>query len=212
MRLALYSDQEIEANAVIDERVLQLIAVGRPQIGYVSAAPDPERSDFERKRLYYENLGADLVAYVDSDTNDLDRASRELNRCDAIHLSGGNTFSFLRWLKARRVLSMLQVYAVEGRGVLIGVSAGAILMTPTVSTAALCGDSRDSGPIDDGALGLVRFHFWPHFVPGAELATSAQAVIENLSELYACEDGAGIVVDGSAIELYGAIQIARREL
>lgn len=211
MRLALYSDQEVPANAAIDERVLRLIGVVRPRIGYVSAAPDPERSDFERKRRYYEKLGADLAAYVDSDTGDLERALAELFRCDAIHLGGGNTFSFLRWLKARCVLPWLGAWAAEGRGVLIGVSAGAILMTPAVGTATLCGDVREPGPIDDDALGLVGFHFWPHYVPGAEQAPASRAVIESLPALYACEDGAGIVVDGADIELYGAVQIARRE-
>jgi hypothetical protein len=38
--------------------------------------------------------------------------------------------------------------------VLIGVSAGAILMTPSVNSARLCGDA---------GLGLVDFHIWPHF-------------------------------------------------
>ena len=209
MRLAFYSDQEIAANAPIDERVLRLIGVRRPQIGYVSSSPDPERSYFERKRAYYERLGADLTVYLDATSSDLDRDLGALGRCDAIHLTGGNTFAFLRWLKARRILQMLRAYATEDRGVVIGTSAGAILMTPTAETALLCGDTRPPGAVDDEALGLVAFHFWPHYVPGAERVASVQSSIRKFPALYACGDGTGIVISGAQVELYGAVSIAQ---
>ena len=46
--------------------------------------------------------------------------------CDAIHLTGGNTFQFSYWLRERGLDAELKRYAKAG-GVLIGVSAGAIL-------------------------------------------------------------------------------------
>lgn len=84
--------------------------------------------------------------------------------CDAVHLSGGNTFYFLRWLRRRAMLPVLRDYVARG-GVLIGVSAGAILMTPDVSTSALCGDTFVEEFSDPAALGLVDFQFLPHFEP-----------------------------------------------
>jgi dipeptidase E len=206
MRLALYSDQEIAANAAIDERALRLIGVRQPRIGYVSSASDPQRSDFERKRSYYRRLGVELTMYVDSESEDLEEDLRDLGGCDAIHLAGGNTFEFLRWLKERHVLSMLRTYAVEDRGVLIGASAGAILMTPSIETALLCGDVRPAGSTDDEALGVVDFYFWPHYRRGAELTIA----LDPGRPLYGCEDGMGIIVDGAALELHGAVPIAQQ--
>jgi len=205
VRLAFYSDQEIAANAPLDERVLRLVGVPRPRIGYVSSSPGQEQLDFSRKRDYYSRLGAELAVYVDEDSRD---PERELAACDAIHLSGGNTFQFLRWLKARSVLPVLRAYAREDRGVLIGASAGAILMTPSAATAALCGDVRPEGPVDDGALGLVDFCFWPHYVPGATLDASVRAGFPDGAVVYACADGTGVVVDGDRVELHGAVPIA----
>ena len=205
LRLALYSDQAIAANAVIDERLLRLIGVHRPRIGYVSSAPDPNRIDFDRKRSYYANLGADLATFVDSDTGHLALELERLTDCDAIHLSGGNTFSFLRWLTERGVLPVLRAYALNG-GVLIGASAGSILMTPAVGTAALCGDERDPGLTHDAALGLVNFHFWPHYRPGAEFATQLRCVVKDAAPLYGCPDGSGIIIDGPEIEYYGDVR------
>lgn len=60
LRLALYSDQIIPANAAVDRRLLDLIGVDRPRIAYVSSAPDPDRSYFSAKRRYYEQLGVEL--------------------------------------------------------------------------------------------------------------------------------------------------------
>jgi dipeptidase E len=81
--------------------------------------------------------------------------------CDAIHLSGGNTYYFLHWLRVRNLLIRLREYVARG-GVLIGVSAGAILMTPNIGSASLCGDMPLEGMTDYAALGLVDFAFVPH--------------------------------------------------
>lgn len=206
MRLAFYSDQVIAENAPIDERVLQLIAAKRPRIGYVSSAPDKSRVYFEEKRSYYRNRGADLSMYVDAQSDDLERDLRSLCKCDAIHLSGGNTFVFLQWLRSRNVLSVLRSYAEEDRGVLIGTSAGAILMTPTIESALLCGDERPSGFNDDTALGLVEFLFWPHYQSHA---------VPNMSlnpgrVVYGCPDGAGIIVNDKVIEVHGAVSVIQQ--
>jgi dipeptidase E len=206
MRLAFYSDQVIDENASIDARVLQLIGVKLPRIGYVSSAPDPSRFYFEQKRSYYQNRGAELSMYVDAQSDDLERDLRSLCTCDAIHLSGGNTFVFLQWLRARNILPVLRSYAEEDRGVLIGTSAGAILMTPMIETALLCGDVRPSGFTDDTALGLVNFLFWPHYQRGA----MPNIALDPRRLVYGCQDGTGIVVDGTAIELHGAVSVAQQ--
>jgi dipeptidase E len=206
MRLALYSDQVIAANAAMDERVLRLVAVRQPRIGYVSSVPDPSRFYFEQKRAYYHRLGAELTMYVDSESKDLEGDLQTICSCDAIHLTGGNTYTFLRWLRARRVLPILRSYALNDRGVLIGTSAGAILMTPTIETALLCGDVRPADFTDDEALGLVDFLFWPHYRRGAKLSVP----LDPGRVVYGCEDGAGIIVDGVAVELHGAVPVPQQ--
>jgi len=198
-KLALYSDQH--NNAALDARVMRLIGRPAPILGYIACEPDPQRLYFEDRRGFYGERGARLEVYTGSDLPPGDQAWAALFRCDAIHLSGGNTYAFLHWLRRRQLLAPLARYVAEG-GVLIGVSAGAILMTPSVQSAALCGDERDAQAQDETALGLVDFHFWPHFDPDADSASLAV----GLPGLYGCPDGAGIVVDGATIELHGSVQ------
>lgn len=207
-KLALYSDQDFPANEEMDTRLLRLIGRPQPKIGYIPATSDPERIYFRRKADYYAGIGADLIVYVDpvQDTSEAEWST--LLSCDAIHLSGGNTFSFLSWLQRRRALPLLTRYVSAG-GVLIGASAGAILMTPSVESASLCGDTRDEQLMDDAGLGLVDFHFWPHF--DSSIVTREQTKLSStIPNLYACPDGSGIIIDGTKVELFG--QVHRFEL
>lgn len=202
-KLALYSDQACLANRAMDARLLHLIGRRQPTIGYVPSTAYPDPSAFRRKADYYAGIGANLVMSVDPR---LDASTGQWSRilaCDAIHLSGGNTFLFLAWLRERRVLPLLMRYVAEG-GVLIGESAGAILMTPSVTSAVLCGDVRRKDSVDDTALGLVDFTFWPHF--NREKVRRTQLTLAStLPNLYACPDGAGVIVDGKAVELFGRV-------
>jgi dipeptidase E len=210
LRLALYSEPEASANRPMDERMVGLLTVAQPRIGYVAASPDPQRFWFSRLQQHYQSLGARFDLYVDETHDDFREASAQLCDCDAIYLSGGNTFHFLAWLRQTPLLAALHRYATHG-GMLIGVSAGAILMTPTVATAVLCGDERDAANPDERAMGLVRFGFWPHYQLGQERELR-NAMAEDFSwPLYACPDGAGVIVNGTQIERHGPVVAFERE-
>ena len=206
LRLALYSDQEIEANALMNDRVLDLIGVSSPRIGYVSSAPDHDRSYFNHKRAYYAELGIELTCYIDSELPNIEQELVSLTECDGIHLTGGNTYSFLRWLKVRGVLPAISQYAKAG-GVLIGASAGSILMTPTIEIAELSPDTPDPSMVDYSALGLAEFHFWPHYTHGSNLSPEAQRIVRRLGKVYGCPDGSGIVIDGECVERIGSVEL-----
>ncbi len=204
-KLVLYSDQMSPETDAIDGRLLRLIGKAAPRVGYIPSSSDPERFFFDQIRTYYAALGASVDVYLELDVSFSQQTLPALLACDAVHLSGGNTFYFLHWLKQRAMLPVLRDY-VAGGGVLIGVSAGAILMTPDISTSALCGDDLVEGSEDHSGLGLVDFHFLPHFEPGAGTAEVAAHQSRFPATLYACPDGGGIVVEGANIELFGEVQ------
>jgi dipeptidase E len=207
-RLALYSDQEIPANVVVNRRLLTLIGAASPRIGYLSSAPDPERHYFSRKQAYYHDLGCDLSVYVDSDVVAQSGLLAALFDCDAIHLTGGNTYFFLRWLLVSGMIQSLRSFANDG-GVLIGASAGSLLMTRSIAIAELSGDTPDPSMTSLEALGLVDFQFWPHYRPGAENQPRVSAFLSNVDLAYACPDGAGVIVDGPRVELIGEVKAFR---
>ena len=128
----------------------------------------------------------------------------ELWACDAIHLSGGNTYHFLHWLRKRELFEPIRRY-VAGGGVLIGVSAGGILMTPEISISGLLGDTPLPELEDLTALGLVDFSFAPHLNTLKDWKPLRDYARRNNRTIYGCRDGVGLLVDGENIEFIGDI-------
>ena len=206
-KLVLYSEQILPETAAIDQRLLALMGKERPRIGYIPSAADPERKYYREQQTYYAQYGITMPVYLELDRDYDPSQVAPLFACDAIHLSGGNTFYFLYWLRQHNLLAPLRRYVARG-GVLIGVSAGAILMTPDISTSLFCGDTPVEQLKDYAGLALVDFAFVPHF---GELAAD-QSDLETYSQqhhvtVYGCPDGAGIVVNGDQIECIGEVVI-----
>lgn len=208
LRLALYSDQVIPANGEVNFRLLRLIGMARPRIGYISSAPDPARTYFSAKRIYYAALGVELCNYVDSDNINDNDVVTQLLKCDAIQLTGGDTHAFLTWLRARDFLPTLRAYARRG-GVLVGTSAGSLLMSSSIAIAQLSPHPVPPDVSSLEALGLVDFHFWPHYERGQEQVPAATAFLSGAPLVYACPDGAGVIVDRSGTQTVGAVKVFR---
>ncbi|MEO0769191.1 MAG: Type 1 glutamine amidotransferase-like domain-containing protein [Cyanobacteria bacterium J06649_4] len=206
-KLVLYSDQEIPENDQVDNRLVELIGKPDATVGYVPSQPDPQRRYFHRKKSYYSRLDLRLTHYFDPETLNYEEDISALFSCDAIHLSGGNTFHFLKWLKALQLIDMLKDYVNAG-GVLIGTSAGSILMTPNISTATLCGDTNNVALTDWSSLGLVNFSFWPHFSTANRAFLKSTGVTTELN-LYGCPDGSGIIINDGLVELIGDVELVQ---
>lgn len=124
----------------------------------------------------------------------------ELHNYDGLHLSGGQTLHFLTLLREQKLVSQLRTFAHRG-GVLAGVSAGAIILTPTIETAQYVGDEFTDAPEDLTALGLVDFHFWPHYGDSDQGAADHQA--QQLgAALHVARDGSGVIVEGAEWKLW----------
>jgi dipeptidase E len=203
-KLVLYSDQSAPLSDAVDARLLEVLPARGGRIGYVPAGPDPGRRWFAERERHYARYGISLQFF--GLEGEFDGAMvGELLGLDAIHLSGGNTFRFLYWLRERGLISELQRY-VAGGGVLIGMSAGAILMTRDIESAAVCGDAPYAGLTSHAGLGLVKFGVLPHFDGSAQQhAELARLAARFGGSVYGIPDGSGIVVDGSRVEWIGPI-------
>ncbi|WP_342572328.1 Type 1 glutamine amidotransferase-like domain-containing protein [Paenibacillus sp. FSL R5-0749] len=205
--LVLLSDLVFESNDKLNQKIRSLFHSEQPSIGYIPSCSDAERRYFEHTRRYYNQIGIDNIQYYDLDLQYEENTFGSIFECDAIHLSGGNTFYFLSLLQKRNVLGLLRSYVKSG-GMLIGVSAGSILTTPTIEIAGY-GEDADENNVDlkdMKALGLVDFEFAPHW-DGSEDALDSLREYTRVKRtvVYACQDGGGLVVDGERVELYGNV-------
>lgn len=204
-KLVLYSDQIPSVADKIDKELVALLSKSNPTIGYIPSCADPQRKYYDERRAYYSRLDMDLKVYFELDKEYHPNLLASLLSCDAIHLSGGNTYYFLHWLRKRKMLLPLRRYVKKG-GVLIGVSAGSILMTPDISTSALCGDEPMERENDTAALNLVAFAFVPHFGSSTpDLVALKEYSREHQTLVYACRDSDGIVIIDDNVKCIGDV-------
>jgi len=205
-KLVLYSDQEIPENKKVDLKLLELLGKSKPQIGYIPSRSDLERKYFGEKVEYYKQYGITDLFYFDLDQEFDEQKIEKLVSCDAIHLSGGNTFYFLHILKKRKFVTILRDFVRKG-GVLIGVSAGSILMSNTINIVNIKDYDENTISLDDlTSLGLVDFEFFAHLNQREEwLDRVVEYSKTSKSVIYACNDSDGIIINGNKTEFLGGI-------
>lgn len=205
LNLVLYSDQTDGALPQIDAQIVSLARGkrGDMRLGYIPSGPDPQRYFFKARKTHYARLGFDTPVYYDLDEPHRAEDIAELFACDAIHLSGGHTGDFLARLKRSGMLGALRDWASAG-GVLIGVSAGAILMTPTIAVDALFLGEKPENVANGDALDLLPFEFFPHLGDDAAyLPALVHYSALTPRPILACTDEDGIVVTNGKVECFG---------
>lgn len=201
MSLLLLSDTR-------DDQVRQrlkdwLASVGeRPSVGYLASSADPTREYFAPMVELYDELGGEIIAFAEPIHGPDCELYDPLFECDIIHLCGGNTFEYLHHLGASGLIPRLRAF-VEAGGHLVGVSAGAILMTPDIATAAYCGDEAVLPFQTTTGLNLVPFHLLVHVKDKDAMAQRLEADILPGS-LYLMADDDVIEVGGGEIKESGS--------
>jgi dipeptidase E len=199
----LYSDQVIPENEKVDARLLGMMKGRGRRIGYIPSGPEPDLRFFLQKQAYYARRGLDLALFYDLDRVQSSAEANALLTCDAIHLSGGNTGAFLARLRRSGMLEKLRNWAKSG-GLLIGTSAGAILMTPTIAVDALYSGGQPRHLEENAALNLVPFEFFPHLQTGPSYLPDLLAYsADNTWPIIACPDGSGLVIMEGMAECVG---------
>ncbi len=196
MRLIFYSKWGISEAERIDLEFVNLLKDKKSQIGYVLFA-DKQQVYFKQFKDYYRRYGLRNFYCFN-----LEEVSPEttaiLFRSRAIFLPGGNSYSFLYLLRKKRFFLLLRKYADKG-GILVGMSAGAIIMTPNINLASIPRFNSDKNEVNLKnlkALGLVKFEFSPHFKEnGAYIKEVLNYSKKTKNIVYACPDGSGIKID-----------------
>ncbi|MCF6323293.1 MAG: Type 1 glutamine amidotransferase-like domain-containing protein [Gammaproteobacteria bacterium] len=130
----------------------------------------------------------------------------EVFTSDAIYLPGGNTYQFLAFAREMGLFSLLQAFESLG-GIIVAESAGSIILSSDISTAAIpttCPDENNIGITDFQAMGRLSFHVSPHYEPDAPQASNEMEELQMLANLsdtpvLILQDGAGIVMQGDEV-------------
>ncbi|MCF6411765.1 Type 1 glutamine amidotransferase-like domain-containing protein [Pseudalkalibacillus salsuginis] len=191
----------------LENRIRHLVLEKGPVLGYIPSQYDPTKFYFHRAKQHLDRFGFQEYRYFDIDGDYKPGQLETLSQCDAIYLSGGNTYYFLKNLRKRELLSFLKDFVEKG-GLLIGVSAGAMVMSPTIAVARFL-DANEVGLSDLNALELAPLHFLPHFSERVSDVIAVKSFADqSFIPLYVCDDQAGIIIENDKMSCYGNVKRA----
>lgn len=206
--LVFLSGGGVRANRPIYEQVLR--SAGRAaSVCYIPSKSEGSHPYFQEFKSAFRTLGVRNVRKFSIDNRILrKRDLLEAFKREIVFLSGGNTFYFLKQIKRAGLGPFIRDY-VRREGILVGESAGSIIMTPSIEVAGLVPGESDRnlfGLKDLKGLNLSSFEVFPHY----RATTRSKNLLTKRSKgesriIYAIPDGAGIIMDEISLTFFGDI-------
>jgi peptidase E len=127
----------------------------------------------------------------------------EIGDCDAMYVCGGNTFHLLDKIRKSHFELLLKKFLVVGR-VYLGVSAGSIVVTPSIAIAKVePADQNEVGLTNLSGLSVVDFEISPH-VPEIVSYDSVEDYSKTTkNKIYAIDHGCAVLVQDSDVSVVG---------
>lgn len=200
MKLVLYSDNISPLNRIIDSEIARMTKKKIIRAVMILASKDVENfmTDIFEKFLE-DNFIKVNKTIVNSWDSGYDKEAIKL--ADLIFLSGGDTNDFAQNINNTGMKEGILTHVKQNR-VLVGASAGSILMTPTI------GIRKPKGKInnEEDTLNLVKFEVEPHYTPEKDIDLISYSK-QNGRPIYALTDGSAIVIDGIKEKMLGTVYL-----
>lgn len=211
MKLVFYSGGATPANARLHTALAGLVGPRKSMsITYIPFASAGAQPFYQRFKRRYGPYGFTDFHYLAVDKPFTQDELKRALESDAIYLAGGNTFYFLHHLRRCGLLRQFRSYAAQG-GVLAGLSAGAHILTPNIGLAGYPSDGADRNTVklqNHGALDLVPFEFFPHYLPRKKLDEALTSYSQKLKHpIIAAGDGGGVIVEGTRMTFVGRAEL-----
>jgi dipeptidase E len=206
VKLVFYGGGDEADNFELDQLCMSLSEKIRPKMTYIPSSSYESEVYFKEFVNQYAPHGVTQFIHFPIDIPYDSIIMNEAFKADIIHLAGGNTYYFLKYLRKNGLIKKLKEFVANG-GILTGLSAGAIIMTPNIETAGFPDfdrDENDSNLSNLKAMNLVRFEFFPHYKSSKRYDRELINYSKSIDiPVYACPDGSGIIVEDHSIKFHG---------
>lgn len=175
------------------------------RVAYISSEPQTGEKPYLQSTIHdYSVISPGVqVDYFDLSDAFSDNDLLNLKKYRTVYLSGGNTFIFMDSARKRNLYPILKEHGENG-GLLIGASAGALMMTPSIRLASIA-DENIPELTDYSGFSFVDFAFHPHYVGSPEEESFLRVHYNTAKTLYACKDGSGIFCSNEEIKTFGDV-------
>ncbi|MCB9155525.1 MAG: Type 1 glutamine amidotransferase-like domain-containing protein [Caldilineaceae bacterium] len=162
MQLLLTSDFPSTANDVVAEQMRNLGA--RPRVAWIPPVTSEGKARFQAAQDTFRALGVADLEYCDIDQEADAAQLAQLDRYDALYLTGGNPLEFRSNMIKNGLMERIRQYVADGR-LVIAASGGAMQFTRNVSLFRLVHNPVAAvlaAHNEYKALGMVDYELLPH--------------------------------------------------
>ena len=116
----------------------------------------------------FSEMGFLRIDFIDLETE----PGKDFAEYDVIYVCGGNTFKLLKFARESNFKASIESL-LKRNGVYIGVSAGSIIVGPSIEIAGeVAADKNEVGLEDFTGFGITNFIILPHYSPEIEKGAS----------------------------------------
>ncbi len=165
MSLLLYGGYDEHHNSKFKNTIIEELPHKKGTITFIPVNSMDGIHDFYEFTNLFKRSNKYKFLYFPIDSPVSPILLKEVFKSDLIHLGGGNTFYFLKHLKRNKLFTYFKNFYHNG-GVLSGLSAGGIILTPSIETASFPSFDRDFNEEnlkDVKSLSLFPYEFFPHY-------------------------------------------------
>jgi dipeptidase E len=207
-KFVIYSGGSRSQNNELNQALVALCGQSK-SITYIPVTKDQDPKYYQQFKKYYSYYGFNKFEYLALDQNNSASKIKKALSSSAIYLDGGNTYHFLKNIHNSNFKSLINYFLNRG-GIVAGQSAGSINLSPNIKTASvpsLDADEPIAGFNRTKALSLIPFEFSPHFSSTDKRSIKELKEYSKITknEIFACDDGSGIVINSNVINFYGRI-------
>lgn len=172
------------------------------KIGFVTTAANVEEGHkgwYISQLTNLQNYGFQWIDIVDISAPGVEWKTR-LASVDVIVVSGGNTFHLLDQMRKAGFAEWFK--SVADKKVYVGISAGTIVMTPSIAIASVDnGDVNLAGITDLTGFGFVDYEISPHTPEHVSHKGNKKYVQDSGAVLYGLDDQSAMKVKGGEMEI-----------
>ena len=206
MKLVFYGGGREGHCSELDKAAIKMTDKKKPSITYIPSCSYWGETDFKDYVRGFQKYGIERFVLLEIDIPFDKTFLGTALQSDIIHLSGGNTYYFLKYLRKSRMLQQLKKFVQRG-GVLTGLSAGGIIMTPNIESASYPSFERDINEENIKnlySLNLVKFEFCPHYRSFPRFDREILKRSKKINHpIYASPDEKGLIINGQTITFVG---------
>ena len=184
----------------IDKRIIKETKIREPNLLFIGLASSYSDSYYDTIKKNYKNLGCNTIYLKKKNIiNNPDIVEEKFKKANIIYIGGGDTIKLLEEVKKFQLEKYLKK-ALENNCVIVGISAGAILLSKEglSDSYILRGESNHYKMIN--GLELSNIIICPHFENNSKKEDELKEILKKeKKEIYALENNTALIIKNNRI-------------